>query len=225
MAGTGRRAYDGQNNRGEPLRTESHLRTYGVRTELWLQPGQLLGGTGRPEPIRPGPHNHGPRPDRTELAGWSLGLALEHRRIHREIASAGLTLGYPERFDVRTASVGLRYQGNTGQWGTPGVELWWGGGPAGRMHLHLPGAQPALLRLGEQQHLRASALWAFPRGWPAGEPGHWQANLRFIHSHDRWGQGPASTIWRSGNPSGGAAQPQTALRENTLMLEVRRDWP
>jgi hypothetical protein len=188
----GRRGYQGESSAGQPIATHSRIRRLQGQVALLL-PVPALG------------------------PGWHTGAALGHVRLWRDIASVGAVLGYPERFDQWQASAVVDHRRAL----QPGLglqaRLALGGGPAGRLLLHLPSADAARLRLGTSRMVQLEVTLlggglAAPAGWHAGL--HWR--------HQRTAAGPSATLWRGTLPVGAAAQP--AVRQTDLGLQAGWRW-
>ncbi len=82
---------------------------------------------------------------------FSLGARAEHRNIHRSIESTAFASGYPERFRYWYVAAGGRYWRPLGDRLSVSVDGWIGAGPAGRVRVDLPRADPAELRLGRSR--------------------------------------------------------------------------
>lgn len=197
----GRRAYQGQSTTGQPVASHSDLR----RLHWQLAALAPLGA---------------PADGLAWWAGAEAGQAL----LWRDIASAGAVRGYPERFDQWQAAALLVHRRAL----APGLGLQatlaLGGGPAGRLHLHLPIADPALLRLGSSRLARLDVALLGGTMAPGlavgGRTPGWQLHLQW--QQQRTGAGPAATLWRHGVAVGGAAQP--AWRQDALGLQAVLQW-
>lgn len=188
----GRRGYQGVSSTGQPIRSHSGIKRKQVQLTALLP---LAGG-------------------------WSAGAALGHQQLRRDIASAGTVKGYPERF-VRWEGAALLAHSQQLQLGLMlQTELQLGGGPGGRLHLHLPTADALTLRLGHSLSaqltlaLQAAPATASPllQGW----------RIALVAGQTRSGAGPAATLWRNGLPVGAAAQP--AIRQTALGLQAALQW-
>lgn len=147
-------------------------------------------------------------------AGATAGLRLGLSDIDRTIESTGLAVGYPERFRYWSAAVGGRYTWALGEGLGAAVHGWVGGGPAGRLRVDLPGADPAELRLGSSRLLEMGIR--IGSGSPRSRSGGWSwaAGLTFRDETMRAGE---PQVLRVGSvPVGVAAQPRTTQR--TLAL-------
>lgn len=183
----GRRAYDGVSNTNFPIQTHS---------DLAITDASMVGWT----PI---------------AERWAGGLRLNHRTIHRDIASTGRVRGYPEEFTYWQAATGLRYERPL----RPGVviaaEGWLGGGAGGSLSLNLPNADRAQLRLGNSRLAEVALQISSPALAPAGRGWSWR--VRTAYQWQGIAAGPAATLMRNGVPVGGALQPET--RQRTLGLD------
>lgn len=175
----GRRTYDGVSTTNVPIQTYSNLAITDASVQGWA-------------PI-------------TER--WSGGLRLNHRTLHRNIASTGRVLGYPERFSYWQTAAGLRHELPLRPSVVISAEGWLGGGPGGSLSLKLPNADPAQLKLGNSRvvevglQVGSPALASDRRGWS------WQ--VRMDYQRQGIAAGRATALTRNGVPVGGASQPET----------------
>jgi hypothetical protein len=189
----GRRGYQGESSGGQPIRTRSQVR------RLHWQAAALM-------PV-PG-----------WGAGWQVGAALGQARLWRDIASAGPVLGYPERFDQWQASALLDHQRPLQSGLALQARLALGGGPAGRLLLQLPTADPAHLRLGASAVAQLDVTLL--GGGAADAAAGWRIGL--LWRQQRTGAGPAAPLWRGTLLVGAAAQP--AIRQTDLGLQAGWQW-
>lgn len=195
-ASRGTRDYAGQSNGGMPVSTTAHIEAQQLRLTALRQ-------------LEAGP----PR------AALRAGLRLELQRTERELASVGAVLGYPETHHHASLALGLRGQGPLPslpagwQWQ---AELWLGAGPAGRIELRLPHADPVTLRSGASRSLEAAAglSHAIADGWESG--------LRLSWRDQRIAAGPASALWRGAVLVGAARQPEHRLADAGAQLWLGR---
>ena len=185
----GRRAYQGFSSTGMAVVTQADIRR--LRASLavdWPVPlvGTLLGD-----------------------GAATVGLALHHANLWRDIASAGAVRGYPEHFSQWQLAGRLAINGPL----RPGLRwqlgLALGGGPPGRLLLLLPQADAALLRLGSSRMASLALGLQFDAGW----------GLQLQWLHERSGAGAASALRRGGVVVGAAAQP--AIRQSGVGLQLR----
>lgn len=148
---------------------------------------------------------------------WQWGLRLAQHRLHRDIASAGPVQGYPEDYRYWLGAAGLQFNTGGGPGWQVGAEAWLGAGPAGRLDIKLPNADPASLALGRSR----SAELAAQLRWSPAEPSRWQVNARVQWAVVESDAGPAQALTRNGVLVGGAAQPRS--RQSTLGLGVQVD--
>ena len=173
----GDRGYDGQTTTQVPFQTVSRLQAQHLAAQAWL-------------PVR---------------SGWAVGTQVAYRHIERDIAGQGNVMGYPERFGYWQAALGGRYQAALGAQLRLTASVWLGGGPGGRVHLDLPRADPATLRLGGSRLLALDLQ--LDGGEGADRPGwSWQAGMSYRHEQHR--AGPSTTLMRNGVPVGAASQPK-----------------
>ncbi len=175
---SGSRDYDGVSSANQPIQTTSRLRTQQLQLEAWL-------------PVDP---------------RWAWGARLGWTQLHRELASVGNVQGYPEQFRYTQAAVGGRYtlaDGGGLRWTVSG---WLGGGRGGSLHLQLPNADAARLRLGRSQlaQLGVQLEWA-----EAVARTGWSWRLGWQMQYEQMQAGPGQAITRNGILVGGAAQPKT----------------
>jgi len=172
----GPRSYDGFTTRQVPLETRSQLRATALNLAAWL-------------PVTP---------------GWAIGAQLGHRQIDRDIATSGNVLGYPEQFEYLHAALGARYQAALGQRLGLTVSGWLGAGPAGRVRVDLPRADPVTLALGSSRLLALSLQLdggeTVQTGWS------WQASLNY--RREQAGAGTPEALRRNGVTVGAAMQPR-----------------
>lgn len=187
----GGRGYDGQSSRGAPLQTTSQIDDRHWAVEVM-------------RPVN----------DRT-----ALGARLGYREIHRDIADAGPVLGYPEVFRFWQAGLIARHE----LWATPAWRLAvsgeWGGGPAGRLDLRLPTADPARIRLGASRYAAAS-LALRSAGADSGAPG-WRWQVALNYRHERLEAGEPAALFRNGVLVGGAVQPATRINSLRVVAGAR----
>lgn len=171
----GSRAYDGVSTMGAPIRTGSRI----VQSVLALDAMR---------PLWP----------QTEL-----GLQAELHLTRRDIASAGLVLGYPEKFQHLQMAVGARQRWATEGGGEFQIEGWWGASPWGRLKLDLPNADASTLPLGRGRHWRALAAWQAPLA------DGWSWRLQAQADSISWQRGSSRALRRGEVVSGSAWQPAT----------------
>jgi hypothetical protein len=152
----------------------------------------------------------------------AAGARLGYHRIHRQIASAGVAQGYPERYTYWQAAAGAQLALHQGDAWQLVAQAWLGGGPPGRLQLQLPHADTALLRLGSSR-LQQIGLTLLDRA-PADTQArwHWVALLDF--RRERFGAGPAQVVKRQGVPIGGAAQPATRQLSSAIAVTVQHPF-
>lgn len=185
----GSRDYQGQSTQGQALSTQSSVRETQLQAQLW-QP----------------------------FTEWlDLGLLAEWNQVRRELADVGPVRGYPERHRRMQLGVGLRVHGALSPAWQYQLQGEWGMGPAGRLHLALPIADPLELpsgRLQRQLGLRAQLAWSSPAA-PAWQ---WRAGLAW--RQERVSEGELATLWRAGNAVGGVRQPRVATQAWTPELAL-----
>lgn len=184
----GERNYDGMTTTQAPLQTQSQLRIQALILAAWLPVTQ----------------------------GWAVGAQLGHRQIQRDIASKGIVLGYPERFDYLQAALGVRHQAALAD----GLRLtssgWIGAGPGGRVRVDLPRADPVTLPLGRNRLLALSLQLdggeTVQFGWS------WQAGVGY--RREQISAGTPEVIGRNGVTVGAALQPRVVQQHlsTTAML-------
>lgn len=180
----GTRDYDGLSNVGAPIQTVSQLRA----DEWQLSHRQPIAGP------------------------WSLSARLSSYRLHRDLAGVGAVQGYPEQFTYWQAALGARLALPVGASLQLAADAWWGGGPAGRLALRLPTADPTSLSLGTTRSAEL-ALRLQPRH-PAGTGWTWDAGIE--QRLTLLAAGPPGALMRNGALVGGAAQPRTRQGEFAL---------
>ncbi|MEJ5999424.1 hypothetical protein [Paucibacter soli] len=180
--GKGERAYQGQSNQGQALATTAELRDTRLQAQLWQRVAPAL----------------------------ELGLLSEWQQIHRELADAGAVRGYPERHRRYRLGLGLRLHGELSPAWQYMLQGEWAVGPAGRLHLELPIADPVDLpsgRLQRQLGLQLQLQWSIPDA-PA-----WQLGAGLGWRQEQLSEGELATLWRAGNAVGGVRQPSTRTQE------------
>lgn len=190
----GRRGYDGVSSTGQAVATHSSIR------QLQWRLAALL-------PLQPAPGMAAP--------AWQAGLELGQGLLWRDIASTATVRGYPERFTQWHAAALLAHARPLADGLALQATLALGGGPAGRLRLHLPIADAATLRLGGSTLARV-ALGVRPAAAGGSVASGWQLQLHW--QLQRTGAGPAATLRQGGLPVGGAAQP--AFRQQQLGLQA-----
>lgn len=195
----GRRDYDGRSTTGVPLRTHSRI----ARQQLQLQALQPLAGD------------------------WSAGVRLAHQWLQRDLLGVGAVQGYDEHFTHWQAAAGLVLDRPAGAWaGAPlalRAGLWLGGGPPGRMRLHLPQADATTLRLGASRLVQLQLGLCEARSasaCSATAASRWRVDLVWQQSQS--GAGPATALRQQGVLVGGVAQPAT--RQRALGLQAALTW-
>lgn len=186
----GQRTYDGVSTTNFPIQTHS---------DLAITDASILGWT----PI---------------AARWAGGLRLNHRTIHRDIASTGRVRGYPEQFAYWQAATGLRYERPLGPDLVLSAEGWLGGGGGGSLSLNLPNADKAQLRLGNSRLAEVALQISSPARAPAGRG--WAWHVRTAYQWQGIAAGPATALMRNGVPVGSALQPETLQRALGLDIGV-----
>lgn len=189
---SGSRAYDGVSTVGEPISTTSRLRidTFHIETTC------------------------------CQATGWQAGARLGRRLTHRDIASAGPVLGYPERFKATLAEIGVRWQGPETVGHDLALQAWVGTGPRGRVSIDLPHVDPTTLDLGRSRSLAFGAEVG-PAPQSTRSRFGWQARLGWAVLETA--AGPASALTRNGLVVGGAAQPRTRASEWKLGVSMLFD--
>ena len=196
-ASHGTRGYAGQSNGGMPVSTTARIDAQQLRLTA-LRPLDTEAAAG---------------------ASWQAGMRLELQRTARELASVGAVLGYPETHRHAGLALGLRGQGallaaSSGwRWQS---DLWLGAGPAGRIELRLPHADPVTLRSGNSRSIEAAA------GLSHATAGGWESGLRLSWREQRIAAGPASALWRGAVLVGAARQPEHRLADAGLQLWLGR---
>ena len=180
----GSRDYDGLSSVGAPIQTVSRLRA----DEWHLSHRQPIAGP------------------------WALSARLSAVRLRRDLAGVGAVQGYPEQFTYWQAALGARLALPVGASLLVAADAWWGGGPAGRLALRLPTADPTSLTLGTTRTAEL-ALRLQPRQ-PAGKGWTWDAAME--QRLTLLAAGPPGALMRNGALVGGAAQPRTRQGEFAL---------
>jgi len=180
----GGRDYQGHSSQGQALSTTAELRETRLQAQLWQPLAAPL--------------------------GLDVGLMGEWSQIDRKLADAGAVRGYPERHRRAQLGLGLRLHGEFGPGWQYMLQGEWAFGPAGRLHLELPIADPVDLpsgRLRRQLGLRLHLQWSLPEA-PA-----WQLRAGLGWRQHQLSEGEMATLWRAGNAVGGARQPRTQTQE------------
>lgn len=189
---SGSRSYDGLSSVGASIQTRSRL-----QADEW-QLSQRL-------PIS------GP---------WSVAARLSSHRLNRDLAGVGAVQGYPESYSYWQAALGARFETPLATTTRTGLLLvanaWLGGGPAGRLDLRLPSADPIRLALGRSR--TAELALRLRTATPASLAWHW--DVGFEQRSTLMAAGPPGALMRNGALVGGAAQPRTRQGELALAGSV-----
>lgn len=197
---SGSRLYEGVTSTNAPIRTRSEIEQHAVELQGFLPLDTLWSG----------------------WSGWSAAGRAALRRTDRRIIGVGRVQGYPERFIHAEVGFGARLAMAPGADWNWTATAWLGAGPPGRLDLHLPGTDPAKLRLGASRSLEfelqaQGALDALvAQGW------QWQARL--AHRREQWRAGEPQVITRQGVPVAGAVQPATRHSAWRLQFGLRFDF-
>jgi hypothetical protein len=140
-------------------------------------------------------------------AHFSLGARAEHRNIHRSIENTAFAAGYPERFRYWSVAAGGRYRRALGERLSLSVDGWIGAGPAGRVLVDLPRADPAELRLGRSRIIELGVQIGSAR--PHDEVRGWSWSAGLSYRAETLGAGDPQVLFRGPVPVGVASQPRT----------------
>jgi hypothetical protein len=140
----------------------------------------------------------------------SVGAAISHASIHRSIESTPRAAGYPERFRYWTVAAGARYSRPLTDRTNVSISGWIGAGPAGRLWIDLPRADPTELRMGGNRSLEVQLQLASN---PArSERGGWFWSAGLVYRAEILSASEAQAVFAGSSVVGLVTQPRTTQK-------------
>jgi hypothetical protein len=136
-----------------------------------------------------------------------VGAAISHASIHRSIESTPLAAGYPERFRYWSVAAGARYSRPLSDQTEASITGWIGAGPAGRLWIDLPRADPTEIRLGASRSLEVQLQLGSKHA--ARERGGWFWSAGLVYRAEILSASELQAVFAGSSVVGLATQPRT----------------